>query len=408
MSDQDNGQISTLRRPTTDDPDVWNVNWKTQGQPWRTEPEIDAERQKYLAERRAIVPDVTQGIYPFRGIKLSRGDVEWLLATHDNERGPINWNDVSQRERTGLDLRGADLRHVDLHHLPLTCLHGGISRRNWNETTLKQRIMAEIHLEEASLRYAHLEAACLTRAHLEGADIGRAHLEGADLYRAHLEGATLFKAYLGGTSLRNAYLDIATNLSNIHFEDKNFGITLTTDIHWSDVNLAVINWKQLKVLGEESVAKQSTSWTGQAKKKEEWLAGYKSAVRSNRQLAVALQSQGMNEDAARFAFRAQKLQRIVLRLERNYGQYLFSGFLDLLAGYGYRPARSFIWYLVTIFVFTLAYFALRRLPFFPDSFLFTLTSFHGRGFFPGLGNENSLHNPLVILAAFEAVVGLLI
>jgi uncharacterized protein YjbI with pentapeptide repeats len=408
MSDQASRQVSTLQHPSTDNPDTWREYWNAQGWPWRTEPEIDTERQKYLADQRAIVPDIEKDIYPFKDIKLSRADVEWLLVTHENGRGPVDWSDASQHNRKGLDLRGADLRHVDLHHLPLACLCGGISRSNWDETTLKQRIMAGIHLEEASVRSAHLEAACLTRAHLEGADMGWAHLEGADLYRAHLEGATLFKAYLGGTSLRNAYLDIATNLSNIHFEDKNFGITLTTDIHWSDVNLAVINWKQLKVLGEEALAKQSTSWTGQAKKKEEWLAGYRSAVRSNRQLAVALQSQGMNEDAARFAFRAQKLQRIVLRLERNYGQYLFSGFLDLLAGYGYRPGRSVIWYLVTIFGFTLAYFAIGHLPFFPDAFVFSLTSFHGRGFFPGLGSENSLHNPLVILAAFEAVIGLLI
>lgn len=34
--------------------------------------------------------------------------------------------------------------------------------------------------------------------------------------------------------------------------------------------------------------------------------------------------------------------------------------------------------------------------------------FHGRGFFPSLGSEYSLHNPLVIMTAFEAVVGLLI
>jgi len=37
-----------------------------------------------------------------------------------------------------------------------------------------------------------------------------------------------------------------------------------------------------------------------------------------------------------------------------------------------------------------------------------LTSFHGRGFFPGLENKASLDNPLVVLAAFEAVVGLFI
>ena len=408
MSEQDNGQVSTLQRPTTDDPKTWKAYWKAQGWPWRTEPEIDAEQQKYLAERRSIMSDIEQGIYPFGGIKLSRADVEWLLATHDNGRGPIDWNDESQKKRTGLDLRGADLRQVDLHHLPLACLNGGVNRSHWHETTLKQRIMAEIHLEKASLRSAHLEAACLTRAHLEGADIGSTHLEGTDLYRAHLEGATLFKAYLGGASLQNAYLDTATNLSNILFEDENFGITLTADIHWSDVNLAVVNWKQLKVLGEESVAKQSMTWTGQAKKKEEWLQGYRSAVRSNRQLAVALQSQGLNEDASHFAYRAQKLQRVVLRRQKKFGQYLFSLLLDFLAGYGYRPGRSVIWYLVTILGFALAYSALGHLPFLPDSFVFSLTSFHGRGFFPGLSSENSLHNPLVIMAAFEAVIGLLI
>lgn len=35
-------------------------------------------------------------------------------------------------------------------------------------------------------------------------------------------------------------------------------------------------------------------------------------------------------------------------------------------------------------------------------------SFHGRGFFPSLSGETNLHNPLVVLAAFEAVVGLFI
>ena len=409
MSEQDGKQIATLQRPITGDPQAWKTYWITQGQLWRTEPEIDTERQKYLAERRAIVPDIEQGIYPFKDIRLSRADVEWLLATHENGRGPVDWNDKSQRNRPGLDLRGADLRHVDLHHLPLACLHGGISRSTWDETTLEQRIMAEIQLERASLRCAHLEAACLSRAHLEGADIGRAHLQGADLYRAHLEGATLFKAHLGGASLSNAYLDSAANLSHILLEDENSGITLTADIHWGDVNLAVVNWRQLKVLGEEAEAKQSMTWTGQAKNKEEWVEGYLSAVRANRQLAVALQSQGMNEDAARFAYRAQKLQRVVLRRQKKFGSYIFSLILDLLAGYGYRPGRSVLWYLILIFGFALAYHFLAGLSLFPpDAFVFSITSFHGRGFFPTLSSEKNLHNPLVMLAAAEAIIGLLI
>jgi hypothetical protein len=43
-------QQPTLQLPSNDDKEARKVYWKTQGQPWRTEPEINAERQKYLAE----------------------------------------------------------------------------------------------------------------------------------------------------------------------------------------------------------------------------------------------------------------------------------------------------------------------------------------------------------------------
>jgi hypothetical protein len=139
------------------------------------------------------------------------------------------------------------------------------------------------------------------------------------------------------------------------------------------------------------------------------LSEYRVAVRANRQLAVALQAQGLNEEAAKFSYRAQKLQRVVLRLQKKSGSYLFSIFLDLLVGYGYRPSRSVIWYLATIFVFALAYHFLGGLSFYPpDAFVFSVMSFHGRGFFPALSQEINLHNPLVMLAALEAIIGLLI
>src|SRR2546421_12194952 len=114
MSEQDGRQASTLQRPTTNDPQAWKAYWKAQEQPWRTEPEIDAEQQKYLAERRAIVPDIEQGRYPFRDIKLNRADVEWLLATHENGRGPVSPDDALQWGRKGIDIRGADLSGEDL------------------------------------------------------------------------------------------------------------------------------------------------------------------------------------------------------------------------------------------------------------------------------------------------------
>ena len=117
MSEQDGTQATPAQAIL--DRESRKTYWAGQGQPWRTEPEIAAERQDYLAGRRAIPPDFKQGIYPFRDIALSRADVEWLLATHENGRGPVDWSDESQRARTGLDLRGADLRRVDLQNLPL-------------------------------------------------------------------------------------------------------------------------------------------------------------------------------------------------------------------------------------------------------------------------------------------------
>src|SRR5215467_1273619 len=108
-------------------PEEWRAHWQAQGQPWRTEPEIDAKRQEELSKRRAIIPDIEKGIYPFKGLKLSRADVEWLLATHENGLGPVYWDNPSHRERYGLDLRGADLGSESLRHLPLARLQGGLS-----------------------------------------------------------------------------------------------------------------------------------------------------------------------------------------------------------------------------------------------------------------------------------------
>src|SRR5437588_11389441 len=113
MSERDATQASTVQCPTSDDTEAWKVYWKAQGQPWRTEPEIDTERQHYLAERQRITPDIAQGIYPFKDIRLSRADIEWLLATHA-VLGTVDWTDVLLREHEGMDLRVANLGHVNL------------------------------------------------------------------------------------------------------------------------------------------------------------------------------------------------------------------------------------------------------------------------------------------------------
>src|SRR5207237_1590501 len=156
-----------------------------------------------------------------------------------------------------------------------------------------------------------------------------AHLEGARLSRTPIEEARLRKALESG--------------------EQHIGPSLA-DTQWGDVNLAVVQWSQVDLLGDEYEARQ-TSRAGKRKNSETRLEEYEAAVRANRQLAMALRAQGLDEEAARFAYRAQLLQRIVLRRQRKFGQYLFSLLLDLLAGYGYRPGRTRMAYLVVFVVF---------------------------------------------------------
>jgi uncharacterized protein YjbI with pentapeptide repeats len=377
--------------------------------------------------------------------------VEWLLATHENERGPIDWGDESQHKRLGLDLRGADLCHINLIGLPLAGIYGGLHRDQWLYSSAEQCEAAALQLERADLRFARLEGADLHYAHLERADLRSAHLEKTDLTKAHLqsadlnsthfeeanasaaqlqgayvgsarlekahlkdvhlEGADLYKAHLEGAILCGAFFDSATTLNDIAFGSERCGKAFMVDVRWNDVNLAVVNWSAIPTLGDEYVAHQSYTIEGIVKSRDVRIDEYRAAVRAYRQLAVVLRNQGLNEDAAHFAYRAQKLQRKVLLYQgtRKIGQYLLSYFLDLLAGYGYRPWRSFIAYLLVITTFAIAYFVIGHTigPVLSPlgSFVFSITSFHGRGFFPG---GIKLDDPLTVLAAIEAFVGLLI
>lgn len=484
--------------------------------PWRTEPEIEIARQEQLTRCLATIPDITQGIYPFKGMKLSRADIEWLLATHENGWDPSTSGD-KQQKRWRLDLRGADLRYADLHALPLAHLRGSLTRKEWDEATEEQRATAalqltgadlsEAHLEEAELIGAHLEKVSLHEAHLEKADLSEAHLgraflarahmkeadlseahlekadlsevqlqgatlrwthleqaylngarlekadlsgarlekvylseshleqgilseahleegylsgaflQGADLSGAHLEGAYLNEAHLERTFLYKAHLEGA-RLSRTHVEEARLKKALESgeqhigpsisDTQWGDVNLAVVQWSQVDMLGDEYEARQ-TIRSGKRKNSATRLGEYEVAVRANRQLAVALRAQGLDEEAARFAYRAHLLQRIVLRRQGKFGSYLFSLLLDVLAGYGYKPGRSLSAYLVVIFAFMglyllIAHAAAAHLSW-DEALVLSVSSFHGRGFF--LQNV-ALGDPFARLAATEAVLGLLI
>jgi uncharacterized protein YjbI with pentapeptide repeats len=495
MSEQANQLPVQPHYPTVNDRDTWYAYWQERGQPWRTEPEIDSSRQAYLAERLATKPDSGQGIYPFKNIKLDRADVEWLLAAHEHGCGPIDWSDEHQHERVGLDLRGADLKQADLHNLPLSHMQGGLTWYPRNSELPEQLDMAAIHLDGADLSGAHLEGACLRGAHLEkvklsGAHIeeadlsgaymqeailrdahlegaalvrtrmegdlmSRAYLEGARLRETHLEGAVLYKAHLGGAFLSGTFFDTATNLEGVLLTSVKFDSISLAGVRWNGVDISVVDWAQLKMLGEEREAQQPRGRQGEEKDHATHISEYQLAARSNRQLALVLQEQGLYDVAVYFAYRARVLGRKVKWWEwlspkraqefdtwgiekqqdtviqksrfsslrsalskqlREYGIWIFqftgctlSLIFDLVAGYGYRPERIVFVYLLTITGFATTYLVLGHAvgpslsPL--GALVFSVTSFHGRGFFPG---GIQLDDPITVLAASEAVVGLVI
>lgn len=389
----------------------WNDYWTSQGMAWRTEPDPDQDRQRFLATRRATTPSPEKGVYPFKDVKLVRSDVEWLLATHESEGviGPVDWNDLSQRSRLGLDLRGADLSYADLSGLPLARLRGGLTLEERTPSVPNRvRLSAAVSLRSCELFRAHLEGASLARVHLEEADLEGAYMQIADLGGAHIEGAHLYGAHLAGAYLRRLYLDASTNVGRIELTDHSVGPAIVADAHWNGADLSLTEWRKVHRLGDEVVARQRRQGQ-EVKSRSQRLTEFERALRANRQLAAVLRSQGINEAADRFAYRARVVQRIVLIRQRHYMSAIGSWLLDGIAGYGYKPARAFLAYALVILAFAGLYllnaqFAAPHLTW-DEALVLSISSFHGRGFF---SSDIHLGDNLARLAAGEAIIGLLI
>jgi len=295
--------------------------------------------------------------------------------------------------------------------------------------------LSELHLEGATLCYAHLERAVLTRAHLEGANLLGVYLEGADLQvadleraylteagleRANLTEASLEQADLGGARLEGANLTEAglerANLTAATFDKtSHLGTARLTrasldQVTFDSVNLTVVDWSVVPVLGDEVTAKSPKDAHSERKDAGTRRREYAAAVRANRVLASILRGQGMYDEADHYAYRAHILQRTVLRRQRKRGRAFGSWLLDVVSGYGYRLGRSIVIYLLVVFGFGVVCYLLGNTehpPLSPvDAVVFSVTAFHGRGFLPG--EVVTLHHPLAILAAAEAVIGLLL
>jgi uncharacterized protein YjbI with pentapeptide repeats len=398
-------------RPTADDRAAWRAYWAGQDTPWRTEPEIDADRQVYLTKRQAVTPDIKRGIYPFRdehgSIKLSRADVEWLLAmparAGEPERAAAYTDQVRDDgglDLGGLDLRGADLGGVNLRGLPLVGLRGSLTFQEALPDATDTVDAAAIRLERANLRAADLDGALLRQVNLRGADLREARLTRAQLYGADLSGARLGHAELGGANMRRAIFSPSSNLYGAVLRDSAYGTPQLRDVQWNGVDVTILDWSQVPVLGDEQVLRIP---------RRNRPSDYPNATRANRQLATLLRGQGLNEDADRYAYRAQVLQRHVLLRQWHLGRAVGSWLLDAVSGYGYKPVRSVLAYVLIIGLFAGAYllnaqFAAPHLTW-DEALVLSISSFHGRGFFT---TGISLGDTLARLAAGEAIIGLLI
>jgi Pentapeptide repeats (8 copies) len=239
---------------------------------------------------------------PFEGVKLTGAEVFWL-AEH------------SERDQDGL---------VPVLHLAGASLTGA-------------------HLERVNLLGAYLERANLTAAYLERANLTGAHLAEATMVRANLEGTNLRLAHLDRANLSGAWLDSKTVLNDTTLDSR----TRLGDIHWSGVgavNLTQLNWEQVPTLGDE----QGVDWRSDASK-------HVAVVRAYRQLAAQLRAQGLSEVADRFALRAQIRQRRMFYKQRRISQWLGSWVIAALAGYGFKPGRTILWYLGILSVFAFLY-----------------------------------------------------
>lgn len=390
------------------------------------------ERQAEL--RAAYEANVSAGRPPYTDVQIrSRGEVMWILRERgwSGRYGAYTVKYVLKPR--GQSAEPADLRRANLGHVCLGDVY--LRRADLSDANLVFADLRGAHLTDANLAHADLGRGQLGRAELNYASLAGAHLREADLAAANLQyanlaGARFHKGDLRGTVLHGAQMDASTILSDAAFDVG----TWLGDVSWNGVSLTRIDWDQVPRLGDEAglallpdvvgsnvidstapfeVAGDTAQQRGfpapaRASRKQR-TASYKDVSRAYQQLALVLQAQGLGEPAARYAYRAQVLQRKILWRQGKPGRWFFSLMLGTLAGYGYRLGRILLAYLMVVGIAAAAYWALgalgHGLPLAPhEAILVSITAFHGRVF----SETFQVASPQAWVAAGEAIMGLVV
>ncbi len=356
---------------------------------------------------------------------LIEANLSHVNISHDFTIFP--WS-MSHADLRGANLSGAMLWAVDISGAVMG--EADLSDANLDKADLTGASLEEANLTNASLREANLSGAILsqanlTSAHLDEANlssarIDEANLSDADLSQVNLSGACLRRANLSGASLVGAIFDAKTVLTNAILSDQNMRLS---DVTWGGANLVSVDWEPVNRLGDEILTGRGRSgydkdFASEHKRKvtshTTSIIEWKAAVRAYRLLSTALRDQGMNEEADRFTYRARVCQQQVFRYQHKFGRAFWDRFLDISAGYGFRPERTIVAYLSIISVFAVLFWAVsifwhtvpatQPLSWYEAIFL-SFSSFHGRGFFP---SGITTGDPLAGVAVCEAVFGLFI
>jgi uncharacterized protein YjbI with pentapeptide repeats len=386
--------------------------------------EPTSERQAELRE--ASKANSAAGNPPYAGVAIaSRGELLWIVGelerntakagrpnTYPDLRGAGFGGDLRNIALTFANLSGAWIQDADFRGADLTFanLSGAfILDANFAGVGLTGANLSSAQITDSDFGGAILTGADMTKA-TTGESIGISDFGGADMRFVNLSAAAI-SGNLQGADLTSARLDAATVLGGYgeHRSVRLDAATRLLDVSWNGANLSLVDWATAPRLGDEASIKE-------AETRKERAQAYQDAARAYRGLAKALESQGLADAARRYRTRQYQLERGGLLRSFRLGQWIFSWLLNIVSGYGDKPGRALAVYLVVIAAFAGVNFAITD-PVSPiffsgsqqlqwhEAVILSLSSFHGRGFFP---QGISLGDPAAIVAAIEAVIGLFV
>ena len=363
------------------------------------------ERQAEL--RKAYEANITVGKPPYAGVVIStRGELDWIIRERGWSRGSFaTFEQRIDLRRVGfasVNLSGISLNFADLREAG--CDAANFSNADFTTADLRDVVMEGVSFAGASLLGANLSGARFRKLEKPSpANFSNANLSMADLSGAVIHGD------LRGANLWRARMDASTVLGANQGEVRIDGKTRLLDVSWNGANLALVRWDEVPRLGDEGAMKEAST-------RKQRLDAYQETARAYYGLAKALEIQGLTAPALRYRRRQHQLERAAQLRSFNLLGWLFSSALNFVSGYGDRPLRALGVYLAFILAFAGIYFGITT-PGSPiffsgsqplqvyEAIVFSLSSFHGRGFFP---STFKLGDPVTVVAAIEAVVGLFI